>query len=69
MANRKFDIPSIVPRCRTRCPLELPVPPESHNLELDRERTGDGEKWLGSRIFYNCRDPGHGIEGTQVCSI
>ena len=42
------------------------MPPESRNLVLDRERTGDGEKWLGSKIYYSCKDPGHGVDGTQV---
>ena len=42
-----------------------PTPPASHQLILDRDRTGRGEKREGDKIYYKCEDPSHSINGTQ----
>ena len=48
-----------------RCSRVKPTPPASHQLILDRDRTGRGEKREGDKIYYKCEDPSHSINGTQ----
>ena len=49
-----------------RCSRVKPTPPAGHQLILDRERTGRGEKREGDKIYYKCEDPSHSINGTQA---